>query len=144
MSWDLYRIFMTSRWISTWWSCIVGLSYITCGYGVAGASTQCTSYGEGGPPGLCHRNCGSSAVSGSWIPGKDIRKDVDGGVYTGIKHSTGSGEGPETFTVDLLNSDQARNLSELIAKVRCDRDEDMPLACRLKRGRWLFSNFSIN
>jgi len=80
----------------------------------------------------CPRNCGSSAISGSWAPDGFIEQRT--GDVLGSSIWTGPGNGPDTFTEDILFSVSDQNLSELVAGVRCERDEDMPWKCRLHIG----------
>jgi len=89
----------------------------------------------------CTPNCGSSAASGSWVPTNDV---ITSGENETIVWKGSSSLSPpktftQTFTQDLLYSEGLpTDLSDLIAKTRCTRDEDMPWKCRIMAGRWKY------
>ena len=84
---------------------------------VAG-SDSCSGYETGSP--TCPPDCGSSEVSGRWV--------------AEVGEGGGQGEGGPTLVEDLLYRNLSSNVSTIIANIRCERDEYMPIDCRTKLG----------
>jgi len=88
---------------------------------------------------VCPRNCGSSTVNGNFY---DEGASKVSKVPVNIT-SDWNGPGltpPQKFTTDLLYSGLTQNMTDRIATVRCLRNDDLPLMCRVaaqgKSAQW--------
>jgi len=82
----------------------------------------------------CLPDCGSSAISGSFVPAGEVS-------WTNASETSGEivwmqpGSPPSTFVMDLLYEELPPKTDYSVASARCARDQDMPVSCRIGNGK---------
>jgi len=82
----------------------------------------------------CLPDCGSSAISGSFVHAGAVS-------WTNASETSGKivwtqpGSPPSTFVMDLLYEGLPSKTAYSIASARCARDEDIPVTCRIGIGK---------